>query len=287
MSKFVVITTCRAYPELPADLQPLAAELRRTGVCVRSIPWQECMPSSAELILPLCAWDYATRPEFFAEWLLQAVEFGAEFANSPALMRWNMRKSYLLDLQNKGVDVIPTKVLPADVVQIEQALAEQNWLQAVIKPLIGQSGRLVAKIERGEPLPDLSSYAHGVVLQPYIAEVAESGETSLIFFHGEFSHAVRRQPADNEWRANSAYGVQIHSVKPSTAVIRQAVQVLAKLPETPLYARVDGTVIGERFLLNELELIEPALYLRQAVDFPENITHKLARLICLRLGNHV
>lgn len=283
MPKSVVITTCRAYPALSADLLPLAAELRRTGVCVRSLPWQECMPPSVGLILPLCAWDYAAEPGRFAEWLRQAVEFGAEFANSPALMRWNMRKSYLLDLQSKGIDVIPTKILPADVVQIEQVLREQNWSQAVIKPLIGQSGRLVAKIERGEPLPDLSPYAHGVVLQPYIAETAEYGETSLIFFSGEFSHAVSRQPADNEWRANSVYGVQIHPAKPSAAVIRQAAQVLAKLPETPFYARVDGTVIGERFLLNELELIEPALYLRQAVDFPENIAHKLARLICLRL----
>ncbi|VEI47840.1 Uncharacterised protein [Actinobacillus equuli] len=34
-----------------------------------------------------------------------------------------------------------------------------------------------------------------------------------------------------------------------------------RLPEIPSYARVDGTIIGDRFLLNELELIEPALYL--------------------------
>ena len=29
----------------------------------------------------------------------------------------------------------------------------------------------------------------------------------------------------------------------------------------PVYARVDGTIIHNQFLLNELELIEPALYL--------------------------
>ena len=29
----------------------------------------------------------------------------------------------------------------------------------------------------------------------------------------------------------------------------------------PVYARVDGTIIDSTFLLNELELIEPALYL--------------------------
>ena len=29
----------------------------------------------------------------------------------------------------------------------------------------------------------------------------------------------------------------------------------------PVYARVDGTIIYNNFLLNELELIEPALYL--------------------------
>ena len=44
-------------------------------------------------------------------------------------------------------------------------------------------------------------------------------------------------------------------------IIETARHVLHKLSQMPVYARVDGTIINNQFLLNELELIEPALYL--------------------------
>ena len=83
----------------------------------------------------------------------------------------------------------------------------------------------------------------------------------LIFPCGVFSHAIRRQPPQNEWRANSQYKVEIIPVEVHRHIIETARHVLYKLPEMPVYARVDGTIIDSTFLLNELELIEPALYL--------------------------
>jgi hypothetical protein len=44
----------------------------------------------------------------------------------------------------------------------------------------------------------------------------------------------------------------------------------------PVYARVDGTIIGGRLLLNELELIEPALYLHTAQGAAERFAAVLA-----------
>ena len=99
------------------------------------------------------------------------------------------------------------------------------------------------------------------MLQPFIPEVATNGETSLIFFNGVFSHAIRRQLPQNGWRANSQYKVEITPVEVDRHIIETARYVLHKLPEMPVYARVDGTIINNTFLLNELELIEPALYL--------------------------
>lgn len=141
------------------------------------------------------------------------------------------------------------------------ALESQDWPEFVIKPAVGQSGNLVTKLKQGEALPDLSAYGEQVVLQPFIPEVATNGETSLIFFNGVFSHAIRRQPPQNEWRANSQYKVEIISVEVDSHIIETARHVLHKLPKMPVYARVDGTIINNAFLLNELELIEPALYL--------------------------
>ncbi|KIE88815.1 putative glutathione synthetase [Actinobacillus pleuropneumoniae] len=67
-------------------------------------------------------------------------------------------------------------------------------------------------------------------------------------------------------------------VAPLQNIVRQARDVLMRLPEMPSYARVDGTIIGDRFLLNELELIEPALYLhtdpQAAVRFTQVLMQK-------------
>ena len=48
----------------------------------------------------------------------------------------------------------------------------------------------------------------------------------------------------------------------------------------PVYARVDGTLVGDTFLLNELELIEPALYLHTS----EGTTERFARVLAQLLG---
>ncbi|ABR74276.1 glutathione synthetase [Actinobacillus succinogenes] len=270
--KTLAFTTCRKYPQLPQNLQPLVNQLS-CDFKVEISPWQNTAQS--DVILPLCAWDYADQPELFQQWLHKMSAQGAVFLNSIALMQWNMNKRYLVDLQQWGIDVIPSQILPADQNVLQQTLLQQGWQEAVIKPAIGQSGRFVQKVFKNQSIVELDHYQSGIILQPYIPEVASNGETSLIFFGGEFSHAIKRQPAENEWRANSAYGVQISAQKVSENIILQAQNVLTTLPEMPNYARVDGTIIGERFLLNELELIEPALYL----DRDKSSVSRLAKAI--------
>ena len=111
----------------------------------------------------------------------------------------------------------------------------------------------------GEP-PTLADYPQGVLLQPFIA--SEIGEVCLVYLGGTFSHAAHRRPAPQEWRANSAYGVQILPIKPEAAWLKRAEAVLPRLPVAPLYARIDGLIDASGdFLINEVELIEPALYL--------------------------
>ena len=178
-------------------------------------------------------------------------------------MRWNSHKGYLCDLQQKGVKVIPTELCAAKTPDILTALSRlfEHYEEVVLKPAVGQSGNLVTKLKQGDLLPDFTHYGEQIVLQPFIPEIQSAGETSLIFFNGTFSHVIRRQPAKNDWRANSQYQVEISAVSVADNIINTAQQVLNTLPEMPVYARVDGTIIANEFLLNELELIEPALYL--------------------------
>lgn len=265
------LTTCQAWPHLPDNLTPFVQQLEAQGVKLLIAPWQDWQ--QADWVLPLCAWDYASYSDAFRAWLMRLAEKGMGIFNPLELVQWNMSKDYLLDLA-KVVEVIPTVVLASSSPDAFLALIHQKlWSEVVLKPLIGQSGKAVTKwsLAQQVSLPDLSGYSSGLVVQPYIQQIEQYGETSMVFFNGNFSHAVKRQPPVGEWRANSAYGVEVFATTPSEAALVCANQVLQSLPVMPTYARVDGTdMLGQgRFLLNELEVIEPALYLHMATEATE------------------
>ena len=60
-----------------------------------------------------------------------------------------------------------------------------------------------------------------------------------------------------------------------------AERILADLPETPLYARVDGIERDRALVLLELELIEPDLFLDHARHAP----NRFARALVDRLSS--
>ena len=63
------------------------------------------------------------------------------FINPAELMLWNSHKGYLCDLQNWGINVIPTIICSTKTSEILTALERQDWPEFVIKPAVGQSGK--------------------------------------------------------------------------------------------------------------------------------------------------
>jgi glutathione synthase/RimK-type ligase-like ATP-grasp enzyme len=100
-------------------------------------------------------------------------------------------------------------------------------------------------------------------VQPFISNVQSEGEYSLFFFSGEYSHAILKTPEQDDFRSQEEHGADIKSVTASSRQIEAAEQLLALVEPQPTYVRVD-LVRGDdgNFLLMELELIEPSLYLR-------------------------
>lgn len=142
----------------------------------------------------------------------------------------------------------------------------------------GQPHSATRRLAEGEA-PALASYPQGALLQPFVQ--ASFGEVCLIYLAGRYSHAARRRLAPGEWRANSAYGAQIESVTPRPEWLACAEAALRCLPEPPLYARVDGLISegggGESgFSINEVELIEPALYPQLRPAFARELAAALA-----------
>ena len=268
------IATCRAVPQGNAGLQELAAALPAT-----LMPWQDIDPTiitragEAVTVLPLAAWDYSKTPDAYRNWLLALQDAGVRVINPPALQIWNMNKRYLCELAAKGLPITPSvALLPGE--DWGEKIAASGWSNPVIKPLVGQSGRGVRRLADGGT-PTLADYPQGALLQPFVP--TDVGEVCLIYLAGQFSHAAHRQPAPDEWRANSAYGVQILPITPQPEWLSCAENVLQHLPQASLYARVDGLIAQDgRFMVNEVELIEPALYPQLRGGVTEDLQAALA-----------
>ena len=93
-------------------------------------------------VLALCAWDYQDRHEDFLARLDDIAALGVPVFNSPATVRWNIRKTYLRDFEERGVPIIPTlwPEHPA-ASDIQEAFAALGCDDSVLKRQVGGGGR--------------------------------------------------------------------------------------------------------------------------------------------------
>jgi glutathione synthase/RimK-type ligase-like ATP-grasp enzyme len=100
------------------------------------------------------------------------------------------------------------------------------------------------------------------MIQPYLPEIERSGEISMLFFGGAYSHAISKRPQPGDFRVQPEYDGIIVPYDPAPDDHAAAARILAAVDEPLLYARVDLVrgLSGAPELI-ELELIEPDLYL--------------------------
>ena len=279
----ILVATCSEYPHPTPNLEALLTALRGFGTEADFRPWKTTdldVFASADAVLPLCCWDYYDQPGRFLCWIQALEAAGGRLLNPPALLRWNFRKTYLLEMAAAGLTVPRTIHLPnASSQATAHQMGQEGWQTAVLKPVSSQSGHGVQKLDLREqdrwPVDQISGE---MLLQEFQPDIGMLGETTMTFIDGVFSHAVRRVLPAGEWRANAQFGITYERVTPSREMIDAGAAYLANLPQTPLYARVDGIARPSGFMLNELELIEPYLYL----EFAPGSAERMARAVLER-----
>ena len=245
-----------------------AAPLVAAGLEVQALPWTQLGDvASFDLVLPLLVWGYHSR---FAEWhvLLDRLErLGLPVVNPIPLLRWNSDKSYLVELGAQGVPTVATRLTKALTLQdLEDARAAFGCMTLVIKPPVSASADGTFKIVPGERVPG-ASLGMPMLIQPWMAAITTTGEYSLMFFGGTFSHAIVKRPKDGDFRVQAHLGGSEQPCDPPNGGIELALAALAAAPAEAAYARVD-MVAGDdgQLRIMELELIEPALWLDYAPD---------------------
>lgn len=259
------------HPTLLQDDVLLKRELERRGHSVCPVVWSESPPAAikADLVLIRSPWDYHENADAFRRWLRAAEAAGLPLENSPGLVRWNLDKGYLFELQNKGFPVVPSARLGTPAGKSLNGIFDAFGTdRVVIKPLVGASAYRTTRVARREARAFLDGEFQDwtkdsrFMVQPYLPEVETAGEWSLVFFGESFSHSVRKTPARGNFRVQDLHGGSARAAPAPAAAIRAARQVLPLLPALPLYLRMDGIMHRGRFLLMELELFEPELFFR-------------------------
>lgn len=247
-------------PRPEAEDALLLAALRQAGVDAERVPWAGLVDWAAfDLAMVRTTWDYTGRlPEFLA-WVDRVAALTTLWNPAPVL-RWNAHKSYLVDLAARDVPVVPTRLVRAgEAARLADVAREAGWGRVVVKAAVDAGA---ARAWRGPPTEGQAHLdallANGdALVQPFLPEVATEGESSLVFFDGVFSHAVRKLPASGDWRVQPQWGGASAPKQPTTDEVAVARAALAAVGAPTLHARVD--LLGGRLM--ELELIEPYLFL--------------------------
>lgn len=267
--KKIAIATSREIPNLIPAEQPLIAELARRGHDVQVLVWTDPKANWAgfDLVIIRSVWDYVQKYEAFVGWLNNLQQLGLNVQNTVTVMKANSHKFYLENLAKQGVSIVPTVfVKKGSKANIADVFIRQNWSEGVIKPAVSGGAYKTYKFAQTEAqnyqpkLDDLLMEAD-VLMQEFLPQIQSEGEWSLMFFNGAYSHAVRKVPKGEDFRVQAEYGGQTLAEEPPKAVLAQAQAIMDLDKESFLYARVDGVVVDGVFLLMELELIEPELFL--------------------------
>ena len=109
MSK-IVFVTCTQFPKLTEDDLLAAKALGELGVLVEAAIWDD--PSVdwsaySDVVIRSC-WGYHLKPKEFLSWLTLLERAGTLVHNPVDVIRWNMEKTYLKELQEDGISIIPS-----------------------------------------------------------------------------------------------------------------------------------------------------------------------------------
>ena len=299
----IVFATCEEAPALQASDQLVADRLTSRGHRVTPAAWNARPGTplyqafeSADAVIVRSTWDYVSLANEFLRFIVRLGERAGVY-NEPALMRWNLSKRYLARLREMGAPVIPTRFVAPHGPDIGDALDALGLETGLIKPVIGASGAGIAQISRGDA-QGLAAAAAGLnasgMVQPLLSQINDIGETSFVFIDGAFSHAVLKIPSAGNILCQEEHGGESRLIDPPDWAIAAAAAVHGLLPgeKAPLYARIDaiwhedaaamrapGVLDGERFLLMEVEVIEPQLFFSLAPEAAERFAAAIERRI--------
>ena len=266
-----LLATCSFFPEGEPGHEHLDRALAERGIAARWARWDDDDVDwrAARVVAVRATWDYDTRVREFLAW---AGTVGPGLLNGAEVFVWNTDKAYLVEIAEAGLPVVPTQ------------LADEGraFETSVLKPRVGAGGRGVQVVRPDDPWP---ADVGGLVVQPLVDSVRTDGETSVFVLGGRAVSQVVKHPAFEEIRVHEEYGgsTRVVDLDPEVgALAERALVEVERLRGFDLaYGRVDLMRWQDEWVISELELTEPGLYLEElpgnAEAFAGMVAQRLAR----------
>ena len=241
--------------------------------------------STTRYILFRTTWDYFDRFSEFSEWL-NNVSQQTILLNSEKIIRWNIDKHYLQDLQRNGIHICESYFIEQGTTQTLKELSNEFDLKEfVLKPCVSGAARHTYKInseniESFEVVFSELITEEAMILQPFQYNIVKKGEISLMVMNGKFTHAVLKIAKSGDFRVQDDFGGSVHNYSPTQEEIDFAENAVKACIDLPIYARVDiFTDNNDKLAIAELELIEPELWFRKHPAAADELAKGIKQLI--------
>ncbi|MEI6770828.1 MAG: hypothetical protein WCL90_04670, partial [Planctomycetota bacterium] len=161
----------------------LQKELERQGISSVRVDWarKDMDWSQYKCVVFRTTWDYFDRFEEFSQWL-DDVSKQTKLCNPYSMIKWNMDKHYLKDLESKGIPVTPSRfVEKGSTVNIEDEILKSGWHELVIKPCVSGAARHTYRVNKLnakaiETVVNKLLKYESFVYQPFLESVLTQGE---------------------------------------------------------------------------------------------------------------
>lgn len=260
--------------------------LQDRGWNVVDVPWRDestCWDDYAAVILR-SPWDYHDHCDAFLRVIEAIDQSSAVLLNPAAVVRWNIDKLYLQELEQRGLSIVPTHWIHSpNQADLDRAFNKFGGDELVLKPTIGAGAKDTFRLKRSDPQCDAALALYNnrtAMLQPFLSSVVEQGEWSLFYFGGRYSHTVLKTPKSGDFRVQEEYGSQLRAVVPSPDLLSLANACVSAIQAVTLYARVDIVRLADQSpAVIELELIEPSLYFPFDQESPERFAEAINQML--------
>jgi glutathione synthase/RimK-type ligase-like ATP-grasp enzyme len=304
----LAIATSPELPNLDEDSQLVLSHLKALDIEPHLLIWRQDEGfnyTQMDACLVRSTWDYTYHFPAFQAWL-EKVNNQTQLWNPLQIILENTEKTYLKTLEQQQIAIVPTLWTEPNedwqsntgwhnhLIKSLQNQAQSNAFfdlnhGLVFKPVVSASAYNTHKLswealqdDTTPVLKELQSLltSRPMMIQPYLKSIETRGELSLMFMGGEFSHAVQKLPARNDFRIQEKYGGMTHPYTPSPKELALAKATLGSYAPTPLYARIDMVHLQEgEPVVMECELTEPSMYLMHQDQAPKRFAQTLKQAL--------